>query len=93
MIHACSQANTDSANATLVVCTTAGYFCGANLAGGVGTLTILAGTAVFLTLKTTANLDSVSFTPAVPCIISTAVGITATMSGTGMVTICYAKVG
>ena len=92
MIDACVQANTDSANATLVVTTGAGYFCGANLAGGDGTLSIYAGAAKFLVLKTTANLDTVSFVPAVPVTISTAAGIVATMSGTGKVTICYAAI-
>ena len=93
MIKTCDYVTTNSADATLVACTKAGYFCGAVLAGGVGTLSIKEGTATFLTLKTTADLDTVSFSPTVPVIISSAAGLNAAMSGTGMVTLCFAAIG
>lgn len=89
MITAGSYAATDSANATLVACTTAGFFLGAAIAGGDGTLTIKAGTATMVRLKTTANLDSVSLIPPVPIAVST--GLNATNSGTGSCVVFYAK--
>lgn len=91
MVNACDYVATNSAGATLIACTTAGYFCGAVLAGGDGTLSIKEGTATFMTLKTTANLDTVSFSPALPVVISSAAGLNVSMSGTGMVTICFVK--
>lgn len=82
MITAGTFVTTNSANGTLIACTTAGHFLGASIGGGDGTLTIKHGTTTFLVLKTTANRDSVSLIPTIPIRFPT--GLNATCSGTGV---------
>lgn len=87
MINAGTFVTTNSANATLVACTTAGHFIGACIGGGDGTLTIKHGTTTFLVLKTTANRDDASLAPAIPIRFPT--GLNATCSGTGVCTLFF----
>lgn len=88
MKTSCSYAATNSANATIVASTENCLFCGASIAGGDGTLTIKAGTATFLVLKTTADADTANFAPTLPTAL--AAGLNATCSGTGVCTLFYA---
>ena len=59
MINAGVSVFTNSANATLIACTTAGHFLGAVIGGGDGTLTILDGSSPLAVIKNTANLDTI----------------------------------
>jgi len=88
MISAGTFVSTNSAGATLVASTANSHFLGAAIGGGIGTLTIKAGTGTFLVLKSTANLDTVAFAPTVP--IALQAGLNATCSGTGVCTLFFA---
>lgn len=87
MINAGVSVFTNSANATLIACTTAGHFLGAVIGGGDGTLTILDGSSPLAVIKNTANLDTISLMPSLP--IRFANGLSASLSGTGAVTLFF----